>query len=372
MPGPADGTRPGARAGCRILLVIGMVAAAGTAAAATALIVMIASITTLNSEVAVTAAADACLAPASAQSPYSTWGAEQTTNAATILEVGQADRVPAYGQEIALATAMQESSLQNLDHGDRDSLGLFQQRPSQGWGTPAQIMDPVYAATQFYQHLLKVRGWQSMTLAQAAQAVQASGHPQAYARWQADAAALISRLSAKAAAALQAAAGQGASCAPGQPAAGTSAQLAAVMRYAISALGAPYHYGGTCTSPHSPDPSLECDCSSLVQQSFARAGISLPRTAEQQYEWGEAGHALIIPLAKAQPGDVVYMPSDLGPDTMGHTGIIVNPRTMTMLDAYETGKPVRFDSYAPSHDPYGSHMLTVLRFIRVTAAQAHP
>ncbi|HEY2672240.1 MAG TPA: M23 family peptidase, partial [Rugosimonospora sp.] len=91
------------------------------------------------------------------------WNAEQISNAATIVQVGVHLRVPPRGWIIAVATAMQESGLRNLgDQGaanDHDSLGLFQQRPSQGWGTPAQILDPVYAATQFYSHLTQVADW---------------------------------------------------------------------------------------------------------------------------------------------------------------------------------------------------------------------
>ena len=96
---------------------------------------------------------------------------------------------------IAIATANQESSLYNLDYGDQDSLGLFQQRPSQGWGTPAEIMDPTYAATKFYEALVKVPDWQTVPLTQAAQAVQESGYPDAYAQWQTDAEYLVSTVS---------------------------------------------------------------------------------------------------------------------------------------------------------------------------------
>lgn len=108
------------------------------------------------------------------------YGPDQLANAAVIVAVGKQMNVPEQGQVVALAAAMQESSLTNIDHGDRDSLGLFQQRPSQGWGTPAQIMNPTYAATQFYQHLLAVPGWQQMSVNDAAQAVQRSGTPTAY------------------------------------------------------------------------------------------------------------------------------------------------------------------------------------------------
>lgn len=107
---------------------------------------------------------------------------DQMAHAGTIVAVGKQMNVPARGWVIAIATAMQESGLRNLAYGDRDSLGLFQQRPSQGWGTPAQIMNPTYSATQFYQHLLTVPGWQTLSLTVAAQAVQRSGFPNAYAQ----------------------------------------------------------------------------------------------------------------------------------------------------------------------------------------------
>jgi hypothetical protein len=109
---------------------------------------------------------------------------EQAKNASTIAAVGVSMNVPPFGIEVALATARQESKLHNLSYGDRDSVGLFQQRPSQGWGTQAQILNPVYSTTKFYQALLNVSGWQSMTLTAAAQKVQNSGSPTAYAQWE--------------------------------------------------------------------------------------------------------------------------------------------------------------------------------------------
>jgi hypothetical protein len=109
---------------------------------------------------------------------------EQARDASTITAVGVSLNVPPSGIRVALATARQESKLHNIGYGDRDSLGLFQQRPSQGWGTEAQIMDPVYSTTKFYQALLAVPNWQGMTLTQAAQAVQHSGAPDAYAQYE--------------------------------------------------------------------------------------------------------------------------------------------------------------------------------------------
>jgi murein DD-endopeptidase MepM/ murein hydrolase activator NlpD len=138
-------------------------------------------------------------APASASSGYGNWTAGQVGNATTIVEVGVRMQVPRYGWVIAVATAMQESGLSNLGdlghENDHDSLGLFQQRRSQGWGTAAQIMQPEYAATQFYQHLLKVKNWQVMSLTAAGQAVQRSAFPSAYAKWQPEAESLVTAVS---------------------------------------------------------------------------------------------------------------------------------------------------------------------------------
>ena len=120
-----------------------------------------------------------CVAVSSDQS-Y-TYDLEQMQNASTIAAVGVRLGVPTFGIEVAEATALQESKLQDLSGGDRDSLGLFQQRPSEGWGTAAQIMDTTYSSTAFYEALLKVSDWQSLPLTVAAQDVQHSAYPDAYA-----------------------------------------------------------------------------------------------------------------------------------------------------------------------------------------------
>ena len=103
--------------------------------------------------------------------------AAQIANAVTICAVGVKLKLPKQGLCIALMTAMQESRLMNLNYGDRDSMGLFQQRPSQGWGTVAQIMDPTYSATKFYQALVKVPGWQTLPMWKAAARVQRPFEP---------------------------------------------------------------------------------------------------------------------------------------------------------------------------------------------------
>jgi murein DD-endopeptidase MepM/ murein hydrolase activator NlpD len=129
------------------------------------------------------------------------WDAEQTANADTIVRAGADLGVPRRGWVIAVATAMQESSLRNLGHlgerNDHDSLGLFQQRPSQGWGTPAQLTDPVYAAAAFYRTLLTVAGWEQLPMSDAAQRVQRSAFPQAYAKWENAATAMVADAAAR-------------------------------------------------------------------------------------------------------------------------------------------------------------------------------
>ncbi|EKX67746.1 hypothetical protein [Streptomyces ipomoeae] len=127
---------------------------------------------------------------------------EQAANAATISAVGTTRDLPERAVTIALATALQESGLRNITHGDRDSLGLFQQRPSQGWGTEREIMDPAYAAGEFYEHLVKVKGYEELPLTVAAQRVQRSGYPEAYAKHEPDATLLAAALTGRAAATL--------------------------------------------------------------------------------------------------------------------------------------------------------------------------
>ena len=105
---------------------------------------------------------------------------EQAGNAATIAAVAVHRGLPGRAATIGIATAMQESKLRNLDYGDRDSRGLFQQRPSQGWGTVEQIMDPVYASNAFYDVLVKIEGYQNLPITTAAQQVQRSAFPSAY------------------------------------------------------------------------------------------------------------------------------------------------------------------------------------------------
>jgi hypothetical protein len=108
---------------------------------------------------------------------------EQAANATTIAAVAGRMGLPHHAVTVAIATVLQESKMHNLPYGDRDSLGLFQQRPSQGWGSPAQLLTPAFATEAFYRHLVKVNGWERLPVAQAAQSVQHSFDGSGYAAW---------------------------------------------------------------------------------------------------------------------------------------------------------------------------------------------
>jgi hypothetical protein len=112
---------------------------------------------------------------------------EQAANAQTISQSATSLGLPHHSVTVALAAALQESGLHNLTYGDRDSVGLFQQRPSQGWGTRPQLLDTTYASRAFLSALARVPGWVVMPVAEAAQSVQHSAAPDAYARWEAEA-----------------------------------------------------------------------------------------------------------------------------------------------------------------------------------------
>ncbi|GGX90208.1 hypothetical protein [Streptomyces hiroshimensis] len=168
---------------------------------------------------------------------------EQAVNAATISAVGSERGLPERAVTIALATAMQESGLRNIHHGDRDSLGLFQQRPTQGWGSAQQITDPVYAAGKFYDHLVEVPGYSRLPLTVAAQKVQRSGFPQAYAKHEPDASLLSSALTGRVEAAF--------SCttSPSDGKKGDAAAVRAKLRREFGAAAVPAP--GTLASPGS-------------------------------------------------------------------------------------------------------------------------
>lgn len=296
---------------------------------------------TLTDTCQTTATSTPSPSPGHATPPGIAWTAEQRHNADVIVTVGTSLAVPPRGQVIALATAIQESSLHNLPGGDRDSLGLFQQRPSQGWGTPAQILDPVYAATRFYQALLAVPNWQAMQLSEAAQAVQRSAHPAAYADDEPAATTLYTALTGSSLTAPLAASG----CTFGLPwttapsditvPSGANPQAAVAIGWAVMQVGTPYQYGGDCTAAHSGNPARRCDCSSLTQQAFAAAGITLPRTAAEQSRTG-----LPVPPEQLRPGDLIFSAGALGTvANPGHVALYLGDSLV--VEAPHTGADVR-------------------------------
>jgi hypothetical protein len=270
-----------------------------------------------------------------------------------IVAVGQRMKIPARGWVIAVATALQESGLINLgDLGpdnDHDSLGLFQQRPSQGWGTPAQIMDPEYAAGAFYTALRKVPGWQTMPVTEAAQRVQRSAYPDEYAKHEARAAAIVAAYTG------------GGVCDGGdgdatrEPGAGvplpagftlpadTPAPVVTAVAWALAQRGTPYTFGGDCTAPHSGVAARQCDCSSLVQQAYRHGGVSLPRTTDQQVHAGTP----ITGAAHLKPGDLIFIPGGDGSmSDPGHVGLYIG--SGLIVHAPRTGDVVKIRSLAGS------------------------
>ena len=257
----------------------------------------------------------------------------QITDAQIIYDVSVSLNLPQQAAVIAIGTAMQESRLENINYGTADSLGLFQQRPSQGWGSPSEIMSPVYAATEFYDALVKVPGWQQLPLTVAAQDVQHSGYPDAYAQWQQLATALVAQLS-----------GAAATCVSGNglgvPASGTThippgwslpagtpqaAQIA--IAYALDQLGKPYIWGGTGPTGY--------DCSGLVMMAYQAAGIDLPRTTFQQVDAGTP----VYSLSQLQPGDLLFTAGSDGTATdPGHVGMFIGDGLV--VQAPETGEPI--------------------------------
>lgn len=222
---------------------------------------------------------------------------------------------------IAVMTAMTESDLENVDHGDRDSLGLFQQRPSQGWGTPAEIMDPRYATVAFIRRLLAVPGWQQMAPWLVAQVVQRSADSTGSnyeANWPGAGRVLAGVLANGDAAG---ACGQGTGGLPagssrhGLPPgyvipSGTPVEHAEVVRFALAQLGKPYVWAGAGPSDY--------DCSGLTMAAWATVGVTLVHAASVQQTEGVA-----VTAADLMAGDLVLVPgSDSpGPGLAGHVGL---------------------------------------------------
>ncbi|WP_246127428.1 C40 family peptidase [Amycolatopsis rhizosphaerae] len=288
------------------------------------------------------------------------WTSEQLTNAQTVVTVAVQRKLPRRAAVLALATAMVESGLRNLPTGDHDSLGLFQQRPSQGWGAADEVLNPTYAANAFYDRLLAVSGWQTMSPGIAEQQVQRSAFPGRYAPREATAAELVAKY------------WQGpdnpTSSAPGpNPAQQVSlsyggcpdngqsnlplasdrdnkqlppdfrppadSRLSAAVTYVIAQLGKPYVWGAT-----GPDAF---DCSGLMQAAWAHAGVGISRTTSSQVHDGVA----VGSLSSVKPGDLLFIPgADGTPVNPGHVGMYVGYGTV--INAYDEKHGVITESLA--------------------------
>ena len=337
--------------------------------------------------------------------------APQLGNAQVIYDVSVSMGLPQRAAVIAEATAMQESHLVNLPGGTSDSLGLFQERPSQGWGTPAQIMQPAYAATQFYSALAAVPGWRSLPLTVAAQDVQHSAHPDAYAQWEPLGESLAATFSGQADDCLTGedtggAAGSGVTRLPAgfTLPAGTSPAVAAAIAFAVAQLGKPYVFSGgpggeitlnprVCPAQKANvsnssdatgvvqatlDAEQRCvaaavilyaaeqlgkpylwggtgpdafDCSGLAMMAYRSAGLAIPRTSQEQWAAGPR-----VPPGTEQPGDLVFFAgADGTPQAPGHVGIVIGSEEM--IEAYATGFPIRVSTFGQSSSAPGDQVV---------------
>ena len=237
-----------------------------------------------------------------------TFSQEQLNNAATIIAAGNTAGVGAQGQKVALMTALQESTLRNLANpgvagsmdlahegtgSDHDSVGLFQQRPSMGWGSVEEIMTPSKSASVFYDRLKGVEGWESIAPGQAAQSVQRSATPTAYDKWEPTAGALMAALAGVKCEPLGAPSGQAA-----MGVAGVSGGRAAIIAYAQAQVGKAYVWAAEGPNAF--------DCSGLTKMAYAQAGIQLEHSSGAQLNAGEH-----IPASQAQPGDLLWWPGHI-------------------------------------------------------------
>jgi cell wall-associated NlpC family hydrolase len=246
---------------------------------------------------------------------------EQRDNVAMIIAIGKERELPPLAWQVAIQAGMTESGLRSLDYGDRDSLGMFQMRPSMGWGTPAQVTDPDYAINKFYDVLEAVPDWEQQRPGESAQDVERSGFPDRYHQWEPMAAHLIGNVGLVPD---PTGCGQGTGLLVPAP---TKAAGDAIT-WARTQLGKPYQWGATTNQQNS------FDCSSLMLQAYRSAGVTLPRVSRQQYRAGA-----MLPVEKAQPGDLLFWGYDTSnPDTIHHVAMYIG--NGEIVEAQQTGVPV--------------------------------
>jgi hypothetical protein len=244
---------------------------------------------------------------------------EQRSIVELIIAIGKQRGLPPRAWQIAIQAGMTESRLHNLHYGDRDSLGIFQMRPSQGWGSVAQVTDPVYEINKFYDVLMAVPDWETRRPGDSAQAIERSAFPTRYHQWEPLAVNAIGVVGGDVTPFVKA------SCSTPLPAPSEVAGRA--IQFALGEVGKPYVWGGT-----GPD---SYDCSGLMLRAYESAGVTLPRVARQQY-WAGAQ----LPVRQAQPGDLLFWGYDTSnPDSIHHVAMYLgNGR---MVEAANQTVPLR-------------------------------
>jgi hypothetical protein len=220
------------------------------------------------------------------------WAPDQASNAAAITAIAVQRGMPPRAATIAIATAMQESKVRNVKFGDRDSLGLFQQRPSQGWGTAEQILDPEYSTNKFYDALEKVKGYASMDIAKAAQKVQRSAAGEAYAQHEAQARVTASVLSGQTHA--------GMTCALQDPATpGDPGEVAALVE---KDFGVSAREGKTSVTVQADSDDLAWAVASWAVARATDTGATRVVLGDQEWQRGMQDSALEWHTVDAEPG----------------------------------------------------------------------
>lgn len=256
---------------------------------------------------------------------------EQQRIAAEIMSIGSKRNLSSRAWQIAIQAGMTESGLRNVTYGDRDSLGIFQMRPSMGWGSPQQVTDVEYAINKFYSVLEDVPGWETMRPGNAAQAVERSAFPDRYHQWEAMAVYLVGHVGEVA---------DPSGCA--NMASGSKA-VGPVIEAARSQLGERYAWGGGGPSGPGPGTGVDAgvvgfDCSALMQYAWAKAGVTLPRVSREQFRAGAP-----VPFSQAEPGDLVfwaYNPKD--PATIHHVALYLGHNQV--IHAPESGDVVKIST----------------------------
>jgi cell wall-associated NlpC family hydrolase len=244
---------------------------------------------------------------------------EQNQTVSLIISIGKQRNLPALAWQVAIQAGMQESGLRNLSGGDRDSAGIFQMRPSQGWGTFAQVTDPTYEVNKFFNVLTSIPHWQQERPGEAAQAVERSAFPLAYNNWESLAAFLVQHVG-------QVADPSGCGGGEGRALPAPTAAAAKAIKFALSELGKPYVWGATGPGAF--------DCSGLMLRAYQAGGIDLPRVSADQFHAGA-----LLPVRDARPGDLMFLaynPND--PTTIHHVFMYLGDNRI--VEAPEPGIPV--------------------------------